>query len=163
MVLSLSKAAEIKQYLCSQKSGFSGSADGSEQGPVKCQCGWDGEEPAMVSWLADDLKHFILTEQIECGFCHTRQHLLCYGFTGLNDLRLSNIHACYQCLLEPNESHLLREMTTLVLLRRALVIILDEGYPSTVSAFTQKLRKITRWRNYSKIFTDDVQIAMGIP
>ncbi|TQB76114.1 DNA binding protein [Monascus purpureus] len=77
MVLSLSKAAEIKQYLCSQKSGFSGSADGSEQGPVKCQCGWDGEEPAM--------------------------------------------------------------MTTLVLLRRALVIILDEGYPSTVSAFTQKL------------------------
>lgn len=51
MVLSQSKAAEIKQYLCSQKSGFSGSADGSEQSPVKCQCGWDGEEPAMVSWL----------------------------------------------------------------------------------------------------------------
>lgn len=104
---------------------------------------WLGWRRTCYGKLADDLKHFILTEQIECGFCHTRQHLLCYGFTGFNDPRLSNIHSCYQCLLEPNESHLLREMTTLVLLRRALVIILDEGYPSTVSAFTQKLRKIT--------------------
>ena len=48
--------------------------------------------------------------------------------------------ACYQCLLEPGEVELLQEMTTLVLLRRAVTIILTEGYPGTVTLFTQKLR-----------------------
>jgi hypothetical protein len=32
-------------------------------------------------------------------------------------------------------------MTTLVLLRRALKIIVDEGYPKKTSLFTQKLRE----------------------
>lgn len=79
--------------------------------------------------------------QITCSFCHARQHLLCYGFESSDDPRLPDTHACYQCLLEPDERQLLREMHTLVLLRRALKIILDEGFPNKTSTFTQKLRK----------------------
>lgn len=47
--LSQSKAAEIRQRLHSQSSDFSGYVNGSSQKPIKCQCGWEGEEPAMVS------------------------------------------------------------------------------------------------------------------
>lgn len=74
--------------------------------------------------------------------------MLCYGFAGPDDPRLLDTHACYQCLLEPDETQLLRELHTLVLLRRALKIIIDEGFPSKTSIFTQKLRKetdITLW------------------
>lgn len=144
-LLSQPKAAEIRQYLHSQKPDFLGSSDGSNNGLVRCQCGWEGEESAMVSApLACSMDCSILTNQIECTFCHTRQHLLCYGFRDLDDPRVPDTHACYQCLLEPGETNLLREMNTLVLLRRALGIILSEGYPNTVSAFTQKLRKSQR-------------------
>ncbi|KAI9932699.1 DNA binding protein [Aspergillus wentii] len=80
-----------------------------------------------------------ISTKIECAFCHTHQHMICYGFQGSDDSRLPHVHACYQCLLEPNESHLLSEMNTLVLLRRALKIILDEGFPEKTSLFTQKL------------------------
>ncbi|KAB8079477.1 meiosis specific protein Hop1 [Aspergillus leporis] len=90
---------------------------------VRCQCGWNGEEPEMI----------------ECAFCRTRQHALCYGFNGANDPRAPSIHACYRCLLEPDETQLLQEMNSLVLLRRALRIILDEGFPNKIGDFTQKL------------------------
>ncbi|PWY94465.1 meiosis specific protein Hop1 [Aspergillus sclerotioniger CBS 115572] len=94
-----------------------------DQGTVRCQCGWDGEEAAMV----------------ECAFCRTRQHMLCYGYEGAQDPRVPDVHSCYQCLLKPEESRLLREMNSLVLLRRAVRIIQEEGYPSRTSLFTQKL------------------------
>lgn len=76
-----------------------------------------------------------------CSFCHTCQHLLCYGFESLDDPRIPDTHACYQCLFEPDETNLLREMNTIVLLRRALRVILNEGFPNRTSIFTQKLRK----------------------
>ncbi|KAL5355156.1 HORMA domain-containing protein [Aspergillus floccosus] len=116
------KAQEIKDYLRSQIV-LPNNAGLQNVGAIKCQCGWNGQEAAMI----------------ECAFCHTRQHLLCYGFRNATDPRIPNIHICYQCLLEPNESHLLSEMTALVLLRRALKIIVDEGFPKKTSLFTQKL------------------------
>lgn len=83
----------------------------------------------------------VLKNQIECAFCHTFQHPLCYGFEGSNDSRIPDIHTCYECLLWPGESQLLSEMNTLVLLRKALGIILTEGFPQKASMLTRKLRK----------------------
>ncbi|KAG2418035.1 hypothetical protein HFD88_001135 [Aspergillus terreus] len=121
-VLNERKAREIKEHLHSQML-LPNNVELQNVEAIKCQCGWNGQEAAMI----------------ECGFCHTRQHLLCYGFRDAADPRIPETHACYQCLLEPNEPHLLSEMTTLVLLRRALKIIVDEGYPKKTSLFTQKL------------------------
>ncbi|KAF9885193.1 DNA binding protein [Aspergillus nanangensis] len=81
--------------------------------PIKCQCGWNGEEADM--------------------------HLLCYGFKNATDPRIPDTHACYQCLLERDEPQVLNEMNGLVLLRRALKIITEEGFPKTGSIFAQKL------------------------
>ncbi|KAE8386892.1 meiosis specific protein Hop1 [Aspergillus alliaceus] len=121
--LSERRTADIREHARLQKSGPDYHPKGHIQGLVRCQCGWNGEEIGMM----------------ECAFCHTRQHRLCYGHEGPNDPRAPNIHACYQCLLEPNETQLLQEMNTLVLLRRALRIILDEGFPHKTTDFTQKL------------------------
>ena len=68
--------------------------------------------------------------------------MLCYGYEDALDPRVPDVHACYQCLLKPDESRLLREMNSLVLLRRAVRLILDEGYPNRTSLFTQKLREL---------------------
>lgn len=54
---------------------------------------------------------------------------------------MPDIHACYQCLLGQGETELLGEMHTLVLLRRALSIILTEGFQNRIPVFAQKLRK----------------------
>ncbi|EYE91024.1 putative meiosis specific protein Hop1 [Aspergillus ruber CBS 135680] len=123
MRLSQKKILQIEKFSRMQIPGLAKGTDNLAIGLVKCQCGWDGEEPGMIT----------------CSFCRTRQHLLCYGFESPNDSRILDPHACYQCLLEPDETQLLREMHTLVLLRRALKIILDEGFPSKTSTFTQKL------------------------
>ncbi|WEW60661.1 hypothetical protein PRK78_006148 [Emydomyces testavorans] len=82
-------------------------------GAINCQCGFDKEEEYM--------------------------HLACYGFLDLQDPRLPDTHACYRCLLEPGEKELLREMSTLVLLRRALKVIMEEGYPNRTKVFAEKL------------------------
>ncbi|RHZ65847.1 putative meiosis specific protein Hop1 [Aspergillus thermomutatus] len=120
-ILSQKKVAEIQTHVRPRDSTLS---EGNEnQQSVRCQCGWHGEEQAMI----------------ECTFCHLRQHAACYGFDGSDDPRIPDVHACYQCLLEPKEVQLLCEMTSLVLLRRALKIIMEEGYPSHTSLFTQKL------------------------
>ncbi|PLN84714.1 putative meiosis specific protein Hop1 [Aspergillus taichungensis] len=121
--LKQTKVDGIRKHARTQIHVCQGNAHEQGQAPVKCQCGWEGEEKAMV----------------QCSFCHTQQHALCYGFGGPTDPRIPDVHACYQCLLEPNEPQLLREMNSLVLLRRALKIIIDEGFPSTTSIFTQKL------------------------
>ncbi|ODM22937.1 hypothetical protein SI65_00526 [Aspergillus cristatus] len=123
MRLSQKKALQIEDFSRMQIPGLARETENLANVLIKCQCGWDGEEPEMIT----------------CSFCHTRQHLLCYGFENPNDSRIPDSHACYQCLLEPDETQLLREMHTLVLLRRALKIILDEGFPSKTSIFTQKL------------------------
>ncbi|EAW06931.1 putative meiosis specific protein Hop1 [Aspergillus clavatus NRRL 1] len=117
--LSEQKISEIQEHLKSRN----GSPGKNQERTIRCQCGWDSEESAML----------------ECAFCHMRQHVACYGFDGPNDPRIPDIHACYQCLLEPKEIQLLCEMNSLVLLRRALKIIIEEGYPSRTSLFTQKL------------------------
>ena len=83
--------------------------------------------------------------QVQCVFCHTQQHLLCYGYLNSNDPSIPDTHSCYKCLLEANEAPLLREMGTLVLLRRALRIIIEEGYPNRIRDFSQKLRESGTW------------------
>lgn len=81
--------------------------------------------------------------QLECAFCHTRQHMLCYGFIDPNDPNMPNIHACYRCLLEPEptEKRALQDLTSIVKMRRALNIIVEDGYPTKAADFAQKLRK----------------------
>lgn len=91
----------------------------------------------------------MLTLQIKCVFCRTQQHLLCHGFFDANDPNIPDTHVCYKCLLEPNEAPLLREMGTLVLLRRALRVIMEEGYPNRTRDFSQKLRKSDLGRLHS--------------
>ncbi|OAX77564.1 hypothetical protein ACJ72_08136, partial [Emergomyces africanus] len=90
---------------------------------VHCECGSN-------SGSADMLK---------CAFCKTRQHATCYGFVHGQDPAIPETHVCYKCLLEPQEMHLVQDMRTLVLLRRALRIIIEEGYPNRVRDFAQKL------------------------
>ncbi|EFW21323.1 conserved hypothetical protein [Coccidioides posadasii str. Silveira] len=94
-----------------------------DAGAVSCQCGWNQEEGAMIY----------------CRFCDTKQHLSCYGFHSIQDPKLPNTHACYKCLLGDAEGKILQEMNTLVLLRRALNIIIEEGYPRGTKAFAEKL------------------------
>ncbi|OJJ49137.1 hypothetical protein ASPZODRAFT_61443 [Penicilliopsis zonata CBS 506.65] len=116
-VLSAAKAAEIKAYRLLQDHNE------SERGMVDCQCDWDGEEPEML----------------ECSFCRTRQHLICYGYRNKQDARLPDIHACYKCLLLPNEPRVLRSIQDLVPLRRALLVILDDGYPLKIGDLGEKI------------------------
>ncbi|OAT02764.1 meiosis specific protein Hop1 [Blastomyces dermatitidis ER-3] len=90
---------------------------------VRCECGSNSENRDML----------------QCAFCKTRQHLTCYGFIHAQDPAIPETHACYKCLLEPQERHLVQDMRTLVLLRRALRVIIEEGYPNRVRDFAQKL------------------------
>lgn len=82
-------------------------------------------------------------EQLECDFCHTRQHLTCYGFLHPNDEKIPVTHACYACLLGSDESKVFRQIETLVLLRQALKIIIEDGYPLRIKEFAQRLREHT--------------------
>ncbi|RAH55830.1 meiosis specific protein Hop1 [Aspergillus piperis CBS 112811] len=120
-VLTEESRHRIQEYLHSHDSTATRTTEGHNS--VRCQCGWDGEEEAMA----------------QCAFCQTRQHLLCYGYEDAHDPRVPDIHACYPCLLMPDEPHILHQMSSLVLLRRAVRIILNEGYPHRTSLFTQKL------------------------
>lgn len=43
------KRLQIQEFLRSQNLGLAGITNNQDNGMVKCQCGWDGEEPAMVS------------------------------------------------------------------------------------------------------------------
>ncbi|KKZ60919.1 hypothetical protein EMCG_00680 [[Emmonsia] crescens] len=91
---------------------------------VRCDCGLNTESRDML----------------QCAFCKTRQHLTCYGFVHGQDPAIPEIHSCYKCLLEPQERHLMQDMRTLVLLRRALRVIVEEGFPNRVRDFAQKLK-----------------------
>jgi meiosis-specific protein HOP1 len=67
--------------------------------------------------------------------------MLCYGFIDPNDPNMPSEHCCYRCLLEPNDKNLLKEMETTVLMRRALNIISEEGYPNKAATLAEKMRK----------------------
>ena len=54
------------------------------------------------------------------------------------------MHACYRCLLEPSESKILESLNNVVLARRALTLISDEGIPSSNMTFGEKIRKSHR-------------------
>ncbi|PGG99064.1 hypothetical protein AJ79_08698 [Helicocarpus griseus UAMH5409] len=95
----------------------------NKAGAIRCECGTNTESGDMI----------------KCAFCNTRQHAVCYGFVHGQDPAIPDTHACYKCLLEPQEKHLLEDMRTLVLLRRALRVIIEEGYPNRVRDFAQKL------------------------
>ncbi|PGH02712.1 hypothetical protein AJ80_08809 [Polytolypa hystricis UAMH7299] len=108
----------------SMRGGVDKSRVGAEATPViRCQCDYNYEEGDMI----------------ECNFCKAEQHLFCYGFLSAADPKIPDVHACYKCLLEPDEMSLLHEMDTLVLLRRALKIIIEEGYQNRLKEFANKL------------------------
>ncbi|GAD92959.1 meiosis specific protein Hop1, putative [Paecilomyces variotii No. 5] len=121
--LSETKVSQIRQHISSLALDNRGNNGNGAAKVIRCQCSWNGEEPGMI----------------KCSFCHTYQHSLCYGFINPTDPRLPETHACYRCLLEPNEPSLIPELNTLVLLRRAMKIIMEDGYPHRISVFSQKL------------------------
>ncbi|KAL4932120.1 putative meiosis specific protein Hop1 [Aspergillus undulatus] len=93
-----------------------------DSAPVRCPCDWKGEEDGMIL----------------CNFCHTRQHKLCYGYVGAYKLVAPDIHACYNCLLEKNESKILESMNNIVIARRALDLTRKEGIPNSHAIFCEK-------------------------
>ncbi|KAL2841808.1 HORMA domain-containing protein [Aspergillus pseudodeflectus] len=116
--LSEAKIAEIRRRLASQSA-----EDVQIPGTVQCECDWDEEEKPML----------------ECNFCRTRQHPLCYGYDDATGFSVPDIHACYKCLLGPDEARIFDRVKEIMVARRALRIILDDGYPVKTSTLTEKL------------------------
>ncbi|KAL4994987.1 HORMA domain-containing protein [Aspergillus recurvatus] len=131
-VLREEKIAELRKTSKAQK------ANGQDSFAVRCQCDWKGEEEDMIT----------------CSFCHTRQHRLCYGYVDAHKFGVSDVHACYRCLLEPSESKVLESLNNVVLARRALTLISDEGIPSSNMAFGEKIhcsdKAIARLKEFLK-------------
>ncbi|KAL4908342.1 hypothetical protein BDW74DRAFT_99954 [Aspergillus multicolor] len=121
-VLREEKIAEIRKKSKYKKMN---GRDRTSQGAleIKCQCDWNGEEEDMIT----------------CSFCHTRQHRLCYGYVGAHESAVSDVHACYRCLLEPSESKILESMNNIMLSRRAMTLIAAEGIPTSSQVFGQKI------------------------
>ncbi|KAL3456311.1 HORMA domain-containing protein [Aspergillus heterothallicus] len=116
--LSARTLADIKRRQASQRS-----EDALTPGTVQCECDWDGEEAAMI----------------ECNFCHTRQHALCYGYHETQGFSVPDVYACYKCLLGPEEEGVFDELKDIMVSRRALRIVLDEGYPVKTSSLTERI------------------------
>ncbi|EAA62676.1 hypothetical protein AN5516.2 [Aspergillus nidulans FGSC A4] len=116
-VLREEKIAELRETSKAQK------VNGQDPLAVRCQCDWKGEEEDMIM----------------CSFCHTRQHRLCYGYVEAYKFGVSDVHACYRCLLEPSETKILESLNNVVLARRALTLISDEGIPSSNMTFGEKI------------------------
>lgn len=70
---------------------------------------------------------FANTFQIGCSYCDTWQHFHCYGFTGPDDPRVPEDHACYQCLLAGRDEVTLSTLKELALKRRGMSIALRVG------------------------------------
>lgn len=103
--------------------------DDNAESDVLCQCGWKGK-PANERML-------------RCSFCDKLQHPVCYGFLHGEDPSIPAVHACYQCLLDPvTEGRALRELGTLAMLRQALKVIVEKGYPGRVREFSALLREL---------------------
>ncbi|KAL3492382.1 HORMA domain-containing protein [Aspergillus germanicus] len=116
--LSEAKIAEIRRRLASQSA-----EDVQIPGTIQCECDWDEEEKPML----------------ECNFCRTRQHPLCYGYDDASGFSVPDVHACYECLLGPDEERIFDQLKEIMVARRALRIILDDGYPVKTSTLTEKL------------------------
>lgn len=65
--------------------------------------------------------------QIGCSYCDTWQHFHCYGFTGPDDPRIPEDHACYQCLLAGRDEKALSALNDLALRRRGMSFALRVG------------------------------------
>ncbi|KXT07784.1 hypothetical protein AC579_4304 [Pseudocercospora musae] len=81
---------------------------------VLCQCGVKQEQAALV----------------QCTYCRTWQHLHCHGYTGSNDPRLAETHACYNCLLGNGRDDALATLKHLALKRHAMNVALSRGMTS---------------------------------
>ncbi|KAL4808262.1 HORMA domain-containing protein [Aspergillus unguis] len=121
-ILRKEKIAEMRNNTKQQETNGLKEWKSQEPAPVRCLCEWKGEEKEMLA----------------CSFCHTRQHRLCYGYLGAFKDSVPDIHACYRCLLEPKESKTLESLKNIVLGRRALSVILAEGVPNTMAAWSEK-------------------------
>ncbi|OJJ59606.1 hypothetical protein ASPSYDRAFT_57174 [Aspergillus sydowii CBS 593.65] len=89
---------------------------------IRCQCDWTGEEEDMIV----------------CSFCNTQQHRLCYGYVGVYNHSVPDIHACYRCLLEPNESQILNSLGNIILARKTLKIVSEVGILGSAQEFCEK-------------------------
>lgn len=90
-----------------------------ETNVVLCQCGHDEYEHSMI----------------RCSFCTTWQHLVCYGFSGRDDPRIPDIHACYHCLLHTDEEAL-AELRVFVAQRRTVYLAARRGFQSMTDFYS---------------------------
>ncbi|KAI5298365.1 DNA binding protein, partial [Ascosphaera atra] len=121
---------------------------GTDAAAVSCQCGWAGKEEKML----------------RCHFCTTLQHPICYGFLHGADPSIPAVHACYRCLLTPEGEagqRTFRELSTLVMLRLALKIIVERGYPNRISEFAGLLRRETDCNGHTIVQITDILRKQG--
>ena len=81
----------------------------------------------------------------------------------INDCRLPDDFACYQCLLQPHESRLFQHLTVFALYRRALMLVWARGLPrgnkgmsKLLSAFHGILHRGIWWLGCSISVTNDI-------
>lgn len=95
---------------------------------ISCECGYHEEDGGMIC----------------CDICDHWQHAHCYGFFSQKDMRISETHCCYTCLLGTSEKTLLAEMTTLAVYRRALRYLWENGkFPATMDGFAAEVGKLS--------------------
>ncbi|KAL4881940.1 HORMA domain-containing protein [Aspergillus karnatakaensis] len=95
-------------------------------GSIACECGWNEEGEEIM---------------IECQFCRSKQHMLCYGYVGEYECTGPDVHACYECLLQPSEEEIYMELAETVLARRVLQVVFDEGYPTSRGLLGEKIHQ----------------------
>ncbi|KAH0544383.1 hypothetical protein FGG08_001524 [Glutinoglossum americanum] len=112
---------------------------------IRCECGTFKEEVAMLY----------------CNFCGQSQHAHCYGYHGDHDPRIPNPHACYSCLLGGTEIQILEELRQDCIVRRALKLICENGYPTSDKRFSEILGKALPLVTYQlfKLTTDRLFFA----
>ncbi|KAL4867754.1 hypothetical protein BDV12DRAFT_170783, partial [Aspergillus spectabilis] len=145
-ILRREKIAEIRKTLKSPR--VLKTRKFPKPGSVECECGWyeEGNE-----------------EMVECQFCHSKQHLLCYGYVGEYKSTVPEVHTCYECLLQPDEDEIFVELGEIVHARRALNIILEEGFPSSRGLFGEKLHQTGVVAAQVTKFLKDAEILKPTP
>lgn len=116
---------------------------------VSCECDCNSDEDELVSYafmtyLARHSNH----TQRQCQFCKLCQHVVCYGYLGIEDPRMPDLHVCYTCLLGGKEEALLRQLKDMALGRKVARAVLGgtchTEYEVSKAIGTSRYHEITR-------------------
>jgi meiosis-specific protein len=116
-----------------------------QPGDIKCECGDYGLGGLMVCHFpAARSRGFRWPQQLFCEICGTWQHQSCYGWDVAKAKTCPIDHACYSCLLLPEEKDLNDWMPTLVACRNALKYLYEHGFPEEddYSGLMEAMRKL---------------------